>query len=160
MIQLADGDPRGWIPARVVSFVASQGVPNSFIKLNKLVRSLPSKDTPDCFLKSDERHVSSGVVQSNMAIKHGKTFPGTVNAVQEDKSKLDDEKDSDSKSSLVEGHEKKRKRKLSSVTQRAEQQEGFWYIHVHRRLDYAMPYMIASLFLLALFRSSAPRPTS
>jgi hypothetical protein len=38
--QLADGDPRGWIPTSVVNFVATQAVPRSFAKLDRIVASL------------------------------------------------------------------------------------------------------------------------
>lgn len=40
MIQLANGDPKGWIPSSVVQFVACKAVPRSFDKLNGLLKTL------------------------------------------------------------------------------------------------------------------------
>ncbi len=38
MWQLIDGDPGGWIPSSVVSFIATQAIPKSMLKLNLLLR--------------------------------------------------------------------------------------------------------------------------
>ncbi|KAI3656855.1 hypothetical protein MP638_005300 [Amoeboaphelidium occidentale] len=47
MVQLADGDPKGWVPTSIASFVAGNALPNSIRKLNKLVQSLEQKSESD-----------------------------------------------------------------------------------------------------------------
>ena len=49
IMQLADGDPRGWIPSAVISFVMTQAIPRSMVKLNGLVSKLPSKGESEYF---------------------------------------------------------------------------------------------------------------
>ncbi|KAJ3205292.1 hypothetical protein HK099_000868, partial [Clydaea vesicula] len=40
IIQIADGDLKGWIPSSVISYIATMAVPNSFVKLNEIVKEL------------------------------------------------------------------------------------------------------------------------
>ncbi|KAI9217544.1 hypothetical protein BC828DRAFT_390904 [Blastocladiella britannica] len=41
VLQVADGDPKGWVPASILTFVATKAMPNSFVKINTLVSKLP-----------------------------------------------------------------------------------------------------------------------
>ncbi|KAJ3182853.1 hypothetical protein HDU85_002456 [Gaertneriomyces sp. JEL0708] len=41
VVQVADGDLKGWIPKTVIGYVATKSVPNSFKRLDQLVRTLP-----------------------------------------------------------------------------------------------------------------------
>jgi hypothetical protein len=41
VIQIADGDLKGWIPKSVLKFVATTALPNSLAKVNSIVKSLP-----------------------------------------------------------------------------------------------------------------------
>ncbi|KAJ1942694.1 hypothetical protein FBU59_003128, partial [Linderina macrospora] len=41
VVQLADGDLKGWIPKNVIKFIATQAMPRSLTKVNKQLASLP-----------------------------------------------------------------------------------------------------------------------
>ncbi|KAJ1652357.1 hypothetical protein IWQ61_007292 [Dispira simplex] len=67
MVQIVDGDPRGWIPKSVTKFVATKAVPDSIQQLNNALlelpvetqsRVLPSTDDTS-HPKSDERLLNS-----------------------------------------------------------------------------------------------------
>ncbi|TPX40642.1 hypothetical protein SeMB42_g05558 [Synchytrium endobioticum] len=45
IVQIADGDLKGWLPKSVVSFVATKAVPAGFIALQNMMRNIPRKET-------------------------------------------------------------------------------------------------------------------
>ncbi|KAI9143413.1 hypothetical protein BKA69DRAFT_1061771 [Paraphysoderma sedebokerense] len=53
VVQIADGDPKGWIPKSVVKFVATKALPGSFRHLNKLVAKLPPLDSTNLLIDSE-----------------------------------------------------------------------------------------------------------
>ncbi|KAJ1980177.1 hypothetical protein H4R33_005543 [Dimargaris cristalligena] len=47
VVQIIDGDPKGWIPKSVTKFVATKAVPGSFKKLNQVLANLPVQSASD-----------------------------------------------------------------------------------------------------------------
>ncbi|KAJ3371855.1 hypothetical protein GGF31_002514 [Allomyces arbusculus] len=49
VLQIADGDPKGWVPKSILTMVATKALPDSFIKVNRLVAQLPHTKTSRYF---------------------------------------------------------------------------------------------------------------
>ncbi|KAJ3364944.1 hypothetical protein GGF32_000601 [Allomyces javanicus] len=49
VLQIADGDPKGWVPKSILTMVATKALPDSFIKVNRLVAQLPHAQTSRYF---------------------------------------------------------------------------------------------------------------
>ncbi|KNE63063.1 hypothetical protein AMAG_08229 [Allomyces macrogynus ATCC 38327] len=49
VLQIADGDPKGWVPKSILTMVATKALPDSFIKVNRLVSQLPHATTSRYF---------------------------------------------------------------------------------------------------------------
>lgn len=50
IIQVADGDPKGWIPSSVMKFVSATALPASMRRLNELLKRLPKRTTSEIML--------------------------------------------------------------------------------------------------------------
>ncbi|KAL7748536.1 hypothetical protein RI367_005946 [Sorochytrium milnesiophthora] len=58
--QLVDGDPKGWVPKSILNMVATKALPNSFIKVNRLISALPARAQPHpSLLAVAKRHKKS-----------------------------------------------------------------------------------------------------
>ncbi|KAI9175852.1 hypothetical protein H9P43_006216 [Blastocladiella emersonii ATCC 22665] len=59
VLQIADGDPKGWVPKSVLTMVATKAMPNSFLKVNELVSKLPHVAKSRYFPDTDGAEASS-----------------------------------------------------------------------------------------------------
>ncbi|RKO92573.1 hypothetical protein BDK51DRAFT_31819, partial [Blyttiomyces helicus] len=68
VIQVADGDLRGWIPKSVIGFIATKAVPLSFKTLDRIVSELPKATESAAILLAESSDTSKGKAAAAAAV--------------------------------------------------------------------------------------------
>lgn len=147
LIQIADSNPNGWIPASVVNFVATQAVPDGFLRLNKVAKGKPQIEAALLEGQFAERNMASSQQQAEDVGDDGKI------------TEIPDEPPSipppvSSRKSPRPQASKRESRRLShistqterSLARRAAPRHGQTLDQIQQNIETAMPWMVAIVF--------------